>query len=206
MIKEFDKARHGLTHKSVDCKDKQNYTNISLLLHQNVEECLKELQPSMKTMGTVFYLKMMRDVRDTFFDKSLPPALRLYLIWKATFMLRIWRTWLAQNNFSEDLHFVTQNAYTCVEINAHMLLNLIHNVQIGIFPKEALRIWLTGSQACEEMFRLLRSMTPVFSTIVNFTLKGVLEKINKLQYISAAECDSEIFFHGGGGGSRLNFG
>ena len=37
-------------------------------------------------------------------------------------------------------------------------------------------------------------MTPVFSTIVNFTLKGLLEKINKLQYVSSSECDSEIFF------------
>ena len=42
-----------------------------------------------------------------------------------------------QNNLPEDLHFVTQNAYTYVEINAHMLLNLIYNVHIGIFPKEA---------------------------------------------------------------------
>ena len=37
-------------------------------------------------------------------------------------------------------------------------------------------------------------MTPVFSTIVNFTLKGLLEKINKLQYVSSSECDSKIFF------------
>ena len=37
-------------------------------------------------------------------------------------------------------------------------------------------------------------MTLVFSTIVNFTLKGLLEKIIKFQYISSSECDSKIFF------------
>ena len=37
-------------------------------------------------------------------------------------------------------------------------------------------------------------MTPVFSTIVNFTLKGILEKIHKIQYIRSIESDDEIVF------------
>ena len=64
----------------------------------------------------------------------------------------------------------------------------------GKLPKECLRIWTTGSQACEQTFRLLRSMTGTFSTMVNFTLKGILERINKLNYISSIECTEEIIF------------
>ena len=59
---------------------------------------------------------------------------------------------------------------------------------------QALRIWLTGSQGCEQMFRHLRSMTPIFSTIINFTLRGMLERIHKINYLSNMESDNEIQF------------
>jgi hypothetical protein len=61
----------------------------------------------------------------------------------------------------------------------------------GIFSPESMRIWLTGSQACEQLFRLLRSMTSTFSTMVNFSLKGIMEKIHRLQNVSASECLSK---------------
>lgn len=64
----------------------------------------------------------------------------------------------------------------------------------GSFPPESLRIWLTGSQACEQLFRLLRSMTPTFSTMIHFSLKGIMDKVHKLQYVSASECDENIIF------------
>ena len=95
------------------------------------------------------------------------------------FSLRIWRRWLKDNGRSKKDHFVTSNAYVCVEINAHMMLQLIYNVINGVFPPEVLRVWNTGSQGCEETFRLLRSMTPTFSTVVNFSVKGILERIHK---------------------------
>ena len=64
------------------------------------------------------------------------------------FFLRIWRRWLKDNSRSEKYHFVTNNAYVCVEINAHMMLQLIYNVINGVFPPEVLRVWNTGSQGC----------------------------------------------------------
>lgn len=194
VIKQFHKAKHGLTYRSIDNKDKENYTSIALLVNQSVEDCLKELNPKLKTMGTRVYLRLMRDIRDAFFNKSLSPLARLYLIWKAIFFLQIWRSWLASNGYSEDDHFITSNAYTCIELNGHMIANLVYNVAQGSFPPESLRIWLAGSQACEQLFRLLRSMTPTFSTIVNFSLKGIMDKIHKLQYVSASECDDNIIF------------
>ena len=80
----------------------------------------------------------------------------------------------------------------CTEVNAHMLLNLVYNVATGVFPPEALRIWCCGSQGCEQLFRILRAMTPTFSTIVNFTMQGILNRIHKLQFLSSAECDNQI--------------
>ena len=75
-----------------------------------------------------------------------------------------------------------------------MIVNLIYNCIIGKFPPQALRIWFTGSQACEEVFRLLRSMTSTFSTIVNFSMKGIFERIHKLNYLSSMECSSDVAF------------
>ena len=41
--------------------------------------------------------------------------------------------------------------------------------------------WLLGSQPCEKAFRAARSMTPTFSTIVNFNVLGLLRRLHKLQ-------------------------
>ena len=136
----------------------------------------------------------MRNIRDCFFDKSLSPSRRVHLIWKVVFFLRIWRRRLKDNGRSKKDHFVTNNTYVCVEINAHMMLQLIYNVINGVFPPEVLRVWNTGSQDCEEIFRLLRSMTPTFSTVVNFSVKGILERIHKLNFLSSMECTEKLTF------------
>ena len=53
---------------------------------------------------------------------------------------------------------------------------------------------MPGSQSCEQLFRLLRSMTPIFSTVANCSMKGVLEKIHKLEFITSSESDNSILF------------
>ena len=73
------------------------------------------------------------------------------------------------------------------------MLSMLYNVINGKLPK-VLRVCTTGSRSCEQLFLLLRSMTPFFSTIINFTLKGVLERIHKLNYISSTECKEEIVY------------
>ena len=118
----------------------------------------------------------------------------LYLSWKTLFFFRIWRVWLKKNGYNEADHFVSGNVYTCMELNCHMLLNLVYNVIKGIFPPESLRIWLSGSQGCEETFRMLRSMTSTFSTIVNFSIKGIIQRIHKLNHLSTVESSETITF------------
>ena len=85
-------------------------------------------------------------------------------------------------------------SWILLELNGHMMANLVFNVALGIFPPEPMRTWLAGSQACEQLFRLLRSTTSTFSTMINFSLKGIMEKIHKLQHISASESDDNIIF------------
>ena len=97
-----------------------------------------------------------------------------------------------KNQYQEDTFFISTNAYMCTEVNAHMLLNLVYNVATGVFPPEALRIWCCGSQGYEQLFRILRAMTPTFSTIINFTMQGILNRIHKRQFLSSAECDNQI--------------
>ena len=110
VLKQFPKGRHRLTQKSIDCKDKQNYSSIELLVSESVEKCLRESPCSLRTHGTVVYLQLMRDIKNSMFDKSLKPIKRLYLVWKAIFFLRIWRTWLAEQGLPEGDHFITSNA------------------------------------------------------------------------------------------------
>ncbi len=172
ILSSFPKEDHGLTHQILQNKDKQNYGSVEILLSEEVDSCLQRLSAKVETKGTKTYLWLMRNIRNAFFNKAISPVERLNLIWKTIFFLRIWRLWLRENEYSEQDHYITQNAYICTELNGHMLVNIIHNVITGKFPKEALRVWTYGSQACEQTFRLLRSMTSTFSTIVNFSMKG----------------------------------
>ena len=194
VVNEFSKEEHGLSIRSIDIKDKQNYSSIELMLKDGVFQCLRKLGKKINTSGTILYLNLMKNIRDAFLDKSISPRERLYLSWKTLFFIRVWRVWLKRNGYNELDHFVSGNVYVCVELNSHMLLNLIYNVVKGIFPPESLRTWLSGSQGCEETFRMLRSMTPTFSTIVNFSIKGIIQRIHKLNHLSSVESSESIIF------------
>lgn len=188
------KDQHGLSQRAIDNKDKQNYKSIAALVGDDLEHCLLQVNSKISALGTIIYLRCMRAIRDANFDKTLSPLKRASLLWEVTFFFRIWKYWLAKNGYSVRDNFVTGNAYLCVELNSHSLIAIIFNVIHGDMPKEALRIWMGGSQGCEQVFRLLRSMTPTFSTIINFSLKGISERIHKLNYLASIEaCDDIIF-------------
>ena len=38
-------------------------------------------------------------------------------------------------------------SWILLELNGHMMANLVFNVAQGIFPPESMRTWLAGSQA-----------------------------------------------------------
>ena len=77
---------------------------------------------------------------------------------------------------------MTQNAYTCIELNAHALVLLlvtlrdnVENSQYCVCP------WLLGPQTCEQAFRAARSMSSTFTSIINFGVLGLLHHLHRLQ-------------------------
>ena len=195
VLDTMSKERHNLTQRTIDNKDKQNYGSIATLVSDDLMDCLLEIKsPKQRNQGTITFLRLMRSIRDANFDKTLSPIARVSLLWEVNFFLRIWKSWLKSNNYDETIHFITGNCYICVELNSHFLIGLLFNISQGKLPKEVMRIWTAGSQGCEQVFRLLRSMTPVFSTVINFTLKGVLERIHKLNYLASIESRDDIIF------------
>lgn len=73
---------------------------------------------------------------------------RIYKIWYAVFFLRLWRQWIkrdSQYNLQEN--YVTLNCYTCIEINAHMLIKLIKFFKdSSVLDAKTFYPWLLSSQ------------------------------------------------------------
>lgn len=81
----------------------------------------------------------MRKLQDSHFEKGKSPL---------EYHKHIWWCWLNENSNSESEHFITSNTYTCIELNAHLVLNIVYDVIAGKYPKEAFISWTTGSQSC----------------------------------------------------------
>jgi hypothetical protein len=112
------------------------------------------------------------------------------------FVCRLWRSWVKKKVFinrpstprSKDKYFITRTAFLSVELNAHNLLYLILLVQQKQLPKESLHIYLFNSQPCEGMFRNARSLSGVYSTVVNFTTHDFLRRAAKLSLLNQIKC------------------
>ena len=120
-------AKHNLTQCCIDNKDKQNYSSIPVLIVDRVKDCLDELNENSQNTGTLVYLQIMRQIITSIFDKSISPFDRIVMIWRVVFFCRICRKRLSLNGYSEKEHFLTSNAYLCIEINVHTMLSLLIN-------------------------------------------------------------------------------
>lgn len=76
--------------------------------------------------------------------------------------------------------FITSNCYTCIEINAHNLIQLIRKLRHDKTP-ELFVPTLFNSQMNEETFRQVRSMGTVNYTKVNFSLLELLHLIGRIE-------------------------
>ncbi len=84
----------------------------------------------------------------------------------------------------------------CIEINAHNLLFFIRFLRDKKADPNCLVPWMLGSQSCEKMFRSLRSMTGTFSTMINFSMFGLLQRLHKLSIEEELQSQSKyIKFH-----------
>lgn len=110
------------------------------------------------------------------------------------FFLRLWRAWLnSVPEYSLTNNCITANAYLCIELNAHGLLNAIFrcietNSLAFFYPMQY------GSQQCESFFRNLRSTSTTCSTVVNCSLLDAIHRIQRIQLqadISVMDFNSE---------------
>lgn len=97
-------------------------------------------------------------------------------IWTATFFLRGWVNWTLDSK-----NFVTQNAFECVEINAHKLLG--QKWVIYFLPL------LCNSQACESFFRHKRATTSTQLAIINFSMYDFIHKVKRIQCQNRLKCN-----------------
>ena len=80
----------------------------------------------------------------------------------------------------------------CIELNAHALLTFLLTIRDHFDGNTAFFApWLLGSQSCEKIFRSARSMTNTFSTVINFSMLGLLRRLHRLQIQSNLQAQSE---------------
>lgn len=152
----------------------------------------------------------MRFVRLAYIEKSTCIIDRLYYAWCSVFITRIWSASLEKANL-HDLEqvvsnllpsksmksiskrnlFVTMQTLFSLEINAHSLTYLLLLVAEKKVSDEALQV-IFNSQICENYFRAARSMSGVFSSVVNFTVNEFLHRVSKLSALQDIKCASEL--------------
>ena len=100
--------------------------------------------------------------------------------------------YLYSPNYTLGNNFLSTNAYVCVELNAHSLLTYLITVRDTIpLDNNCFLPWLLGSQSCEKIFRLARSMSSTFSTVINFGILGLLRRLNRLKIQSCLEAEGD---------------
>lgn len=164
----------------IDGSDRMNFQSVQKMMDEKVINCLERKIPGSK--GTILFLKIMRYSVISIMDPDMEPLQRIYYIWLAVFILRIWRHWIIKTkNYHLETNFITYNAYVCIELNAHSLVRL--TLQLSSLNMEHLFLpFLYNSQTCEAFFRNLRSMTTTNSTVVNFSLRDVIFRIRRVSF------------------------
>ncbi|CAM4823027.1 unnamed protein product [Rotaria magnacalcarata] len=86
---------------------------------------------------------------------------------------------------NEQNDFITSNALISIELNAHSLIYLYLLIEHDILPQSAAGdVHLFSSQHCENIFRDARSLSGIYSTRINFTMKQFLKRIDKLNALT----------------------
>lgn len=150
------KHQHFLQDMDVTLQDKMNFGATMRICHPRIWQLLKDKVPF--SDGTQIYLKIIFYTMQAILSTTLKPLERVYCLWYSLFFIRMWRSWLSQKEgYSIVDNFISLNSYVCLEINAHGLLNLIFKcLEENSFDNFS--PWSYSSQACEGIFRNLRSM------------------------------------------------
>lgn len=157
LVKNFTKDQHLLTPSVLNPIDRMNFPSVLRMCDEKVLNLLKEHVKD--SVGTVTYLKMLRDIIDSYRDKTLKPLERIRKIWYSVFICRLWREYITKRPYlTLENNFLTQNCYSCIELNAHSLVMIMLYLKERDLPK-LFRPEFFESQPCEQMFRQIRSFT-----------------------------------------------
>lgn len=182
LLRAFSKETHQLTEAIIKPTDHMDFDSVLKICSRKTIELLEDHIE--QTEGTVMYLGILDRVLRAFLDMTLTPLERVRNIWFSIFLLRIWRHTIMNTRGSTlRKHFITPNAYECVEINAHTMvlymLFLKDNKLDHLFNPLTL-----GSQQCESLFRKIRSFSPTFSTVTNASVLEMLQKISRIELLN----------------------
>lgn len=184
LLNVVNKEIHGLVHSDIYPEDRQNFKALEKIMHERVIQTLESHVPHCN--ATVAYLKLCKQITSSFIEENLNPIERIYRIWNSLYFLRCWRQSIQKSKHQTlTENFISSNAYMCIEINAHAL------VQLTVKLRSSQNMFLPikfASQPCEHIFRLCRSMGTTNYTKINFTLNELLhlnarvEMANKICY------------------------
>lgn len=179
LLKTVAKEVHGLVPSDIIPEDKQNYDSLEKLMDNRVLNALKKHVADSE--GTIIYLTLCKLITSSFTARNLTPIERIYNIWYAVYFLRCWRKWIKSNDdYSLSEHFISDNAYTCVELNAHSLIKIVVKLRsdgrANLFLPQHF-----ASQPCEHIFRMMRSMGTINFTKINFSLSELLHLIARVE-------------------------
>ena len=80
----------------------------------------------------------------------------------------------------------------CIELNAHALITILMVIRNQVSSDSTTFLpWLLGSQVDGRTFRTARSMSSTFSTVLNFSILGLLCHLHRLQIQSVLQAQSE---------------
>lgn len=189
LINSVPKSIHELVYSDICPDDKQNYNSLNKIMEPRVRAALAN---SIKdSEGTIEFIRICAEITSSLYENDLSPLERVFRIWRSTFFLRAWR--ISAKNLLK-LHFITQNAYSCIELNAKNLIVLITKFRDEKLDKYFLPT-LFNSQPCESFFRKVRSMGTMNYTRVTFTilelihLVGRVELMNDIMYFKLGDVD-----------------
>lgn len=177
LLKNVSKNIHGLVRHDISPDDRQNYGSLEKVMKPRVLDAMAS--HIIDSEATVLFLKLCWNITSSFREVQISPIERIQRIWYGLYFLRIWREWIKGSKYSIVENFITLNAYACVEINAHGLIQILRKFRDAdndhlFFPM------LFESQQCEQTFRQLRSMTTLNWTKVNFTLLQLTHMIGRI--------------------------
>lgn len=182
LIENVSKDQHDLSLSDINCKDKMNFRSVQKICDPKVVAALHAYVP--QSEGTATYLQMIRDVLRSFMDTSLLPLERVEMLWKWVFFLREWRSWiLKQDGYTLQHNFITSNTYTCIEINAHSMVNLIVKLRDSE-EHNLFQPWHVSSQPCEGSFRSLRATGRAHCGIVSYSQLDLIHRTKRIEYVT----------------------